>query len=115
MADDNFVWQVRAFIHEQYVKATCAPGITDIAESFGLTAAQAKQGLLALHEKHAISLEPGTVNIRIADLFSAIPRPSPILRIVPDRTGSLRSATLRARLNRHVRHHTQCRNSYSED
>ena len=73
MVDDNFIWQVRAFIYEQFVKTACAPGVTDIVESFGLTAAQAKQVLLILHEKHAIFLEPGTVNIRIANPFSAIP------------------------------------------
>jgi hypothetical protein len=73
--DDNFIWQVRAFIYEHFVKTTCAPRVTDIAENLGLTTEQATQVLLALHEKHAIFLEPGTVNIRIANPFSAIPTP----------------------------------------
>jgi hypothetical protein len=35
--DVIFIWNVRAFIYEQFARTAGAPGIADIAERFGIT------------------------------------------------------------------------------
>ncbi|MBM4422782.1 MAG: hypothetical protein FJ030_05250 [Chloroflexi bacterium] len=75
MPNDDFVWTVRTFIYQHFAATTRAPGLGEIARHFGLSAGQAGETLTALHEKHALFLEPGTLDIRIANPFSAIPTP----------------------------------------
>lgn len=73
MQDDSFVWQVRAFVYAHFVDTTHAPRVDDIAAHFGIKAQYAAEVLRTLHDKHALFLEPGTTQIRIANPFSAIP------------------------------------------
>ena len=73
MTDDDFIWQVRAFVYGWFAGQARAPGVADIAEHFDISARQADEALIALHEKHALFLKPGTVDIRMANPFSAIP------------------------------------------
>ncbi len=73
MSDDNFIWTIRTFIYERFAESTRAPRVEDIADHFRLTIAQASVALKTLHDKHALFLEHGTVTIRIANPFSAIP------------------------------------------
>ena len=75
MTDDDLIWGVRAFIYEHFAESTCAPAIDDIARRFDITSEQAGQALATLHERHALFLEPGTTNVRLANPFSAIPTP----------------------------------------
>jgi hypothetical protein len=73
MTDDDFIWQVRTFVYGWFAGQAHAPGVADIAEHFDISARQADEALIALHEKHALFLKPGTVDIRMANPFSAIP------------------------------------------
>ena len=71
--DDTFVWNVRAFVYEHFARTTHAPQVDDIAHHFGIALGEAAHALQTLHEKHALFLEPGTTQIRLANPFSAIP------------------------------------------
>jgi hypothetical protein len=75
MKADDFIWNVRAFVYAWFVENACAPGIQDIANRFDISLEQASQALTALHEKHALFLEPSTVTIRMANPFSATATP----------------------------------------
>lgn len=75
MADDEFIWTVRAFIYERFAETTRAPSVDEIANHFRLSIPQASAALKVLHDKHALFLKPGTVAIRMANPFSAIPTP----------------------------------------
>lgn len=75
MADDAFIWSVRTFIYQRFVESARAPQVEEIADHFRLTIAQAGEVLKTLHDKHALFLKPGTVAIRMANPFSAIPTP----------------------------------------
>ena len=75
MVGDEFIWNVRAFVYAWFAETARAPAIHDIAKRFGIAPEQAGQALTALHEKHALFLEPGTTSIRMANPFSAIPTP----------------------------------------
>jgi hypothetical protein len=90
MTGDDLIWNVRAFVYAWFAEHTRAPEANDIAEHLGISALQAGQVLLTLHEKHALFLEPGTVNIRMANPFSAIP--TSFLVNVRDRTYSANCA-----------------------
>ena len=70
---DDLIWAVRTFIYEHFVAAARAPHATQIAAHFVLTQAEAEEVLYALHDRHALFLEPGTTEIRLANPFSAIP------------------------------------------
>lgn len=75
MMADDLIWDVRVFVYEQFAETTRAPAVDDIAHHFKITLEHAGQTLATLHEKHALFLEPGTVNIRFANPFSAIATP----------------------------------------
>ena len=73
MTDDDIIWNVRAFVYGWFAKHTRAPGVPDIAQHFDISAHHAGEILVTLHEKHALFLWPGTVDIHMANPFSAIP------------------------------------------
>lgn len=73
MGDDDLIWKVRAFIYAWFAKNATAPEINDIAQNFGISPQNAGDILLTLHAKHALFLETGTIRIRMASPFSAIP------------------------------------------
>ena len=73
--DNQLLWRVRTFIYEYFATTTHAPDLLTIAQQFGLSNAQATDSLNALHDIHALFLDPGTTNIRIANPFSGVPTP----------------------------------------
>lgn len=73
--DNQLLWRVRTFIYEHFAATTHAPDLLTIAQHFGLGDARATDILKALHEIHALFLDPGTTNIRIANPFSGVPTP----------------------------------------
>lgn len=75
MMDEEFIWKVRAYVYTWFAEHARAPGVHDIAAHFDVPPEQAGQALTALHEKHALFLEPGTTAIRMANPFSAIATP----------------------------------------
>ncbi|MEZ4727939.1 MAG: organomercurial lyase [Caldilineaceae bacterium] len=73
--NDTLLWRVRTFIYQHFAATTSAPDLTDIAQHFQLSNEEATGMLKALHDIHALFLDPGTTNIRIANPFSAVPTP----------------------------------------
>ena len=73
--DDSLLWSARAFIYARFAATARAPLAADLAQRFDLTPSQAEALLRALHDRHALFLEPGTVQIRMANPFSAIGTP----------------------------------------
>jgi len=72
---NSLLWRVRTFIYEHFAKTAQAPDLTTIAQQVGLSRVQATEMLNALHEIHALFLDPGTTIIRIANPFSGVPTP----------------------------------------
>jgi DNA-binding transcriptional MocR family regulator len=75
MNADDFIWKARTFVYTWFAEHARAPEVRDLAERFDISHDQAGQALRALHERHALFLEPGTVKIRMANPFSAIATP----------------------------------------
>jgi len=73
--ENPLLWSVRTYIYQYFAETTCAPQLANIAKHFALTHEQVIDLLHALHEIHALFLDPGTTNIRIANPFSAVPTP----------------------------------------
>ena len=73
--ENPFLWPVRTFIYQHFAATAHAPGLADLQQHFGLEQEEAVDLLLALHDIHALFLDPGTTNIRIANPFSAVPTP----------------------------------------
>lgn len=79
IVDDTLLWPARAFIYEHFALTARAPAAADLARHFDITLPDAESLLQALHERHALFLEPGTTNILIADPFSAVPTPNEVV------------------------------------
>ena len=73
MNDEDLVWKVRAFVYAWLAENASAPNVHDIAKEFGISPERAGDVLVALHDKHALFLEPGTTSIGMASPFSAVP------------------------------------------
>jgi len=72
---DPTLWPARAYIYDRFAATARAPSAVDIAQHFELTLEQAESILRALHDQHALFLEPGTTRLRMANPFSAIETP----------------------------------------
>ena len=75
MDSESLLWPARAFIYAHFAATARAPLAAEVAREFGLTVGEAEAVLRALHERHALFLEPGTARIRMANPFSAIETP----------------------------------------
>jgi len=73
MPDDRLLWDARAFIYGHLAATARAPAMDEVAERLGVTSSEAEAVLRALHERHALFLEPGTARLRMANPFSASP------------------------------------------
>ena len=75
--NDALLWPVRAFVYEHFAATAGAPSAADVALHFDLSVDEAESLLRALHQRHALFLEPGTapLRIRMANPFSAIETP----------------------------------------
>jgi hypothetical protein len=73
--DEDLIWKVGFFILQYFVSDTRPPEVeeTDAQLQIGLEAA--KTAYQELHRRDAIYLEPGTLRIRMAFPFSAVPTP----------------------------------------
>jgi len=58
---DSLLWPARAFIYGHFAATAGAPSAADVARHFGLTVDEAGALLRALHERHALFLEPGAL------------------------------------------------------
>jgi hypothetical protein len=71
----DLLWSVRAFIYHRFAEKAQPPDLADVAHHFQLTPEQVEAIYLELDRRHAFFLEPGSLSIRIANPFSAVPTP----------------------------------------
>lgn len=71
--DDDLIWRVRAFIYAQFAQTALPPSIEQTAQTFDINPEQAASLYRELNDRHAIFLEPGTLDVRMAFPFSGIP------------------------------------------
>jgi hypothetical protein len=67
------IWDVRAFVYNHFADTTRAPGVDQAARHFNISNEEAGKIYKELNDRHAFFLEPGTLNIRMANPFSGIP------------------------------------------
>ena len=67
------LWQVRAFVYQQFADTTYPPGVDEAAHRFDIEFEEAVELYKELHNHHAFFLEPETLTIRMANPFSGIP------------------------------------------
>jgi hypothetical protein len=64
---------LRSATYGLFVSLGRAPSASEVAASLGLTPAEVSSGWQRLHDQHALVLNPATVEIRMANPFSAFP------------------------------------------
>jgi len=64
---------IRHFVYDHFVRESKPPSVQKIAAQFKLSEEEAAAAYQRLHNGHFFFLEPGTVNIRMANPFSAVP------------------------------------------
>jgi hypothetical protein len=69
----DLIWQVRTFIYRRFAESAQPPAIHEVAQRFRLSLTQVEAIYLELDRRHAFFLEPGTMEVRIANPFSAAP------------------------------------------
>ena len=74
-SNDSLLFAIRTHVYAHFAATTHAPTAAAIARAFAISPAAAGEALLALHDRHALFLEPGTTTIRLANPFSAVPTP----------------------------------------
>ncbi|HLT19155.1 MAG TPA: organomercurial lyase [Thermomicrobiales bacterium] len=72
-------WAIRTWIYAHFVEHAVPPTSGQIAAEFGMTDEEARQALRRLHEAHTLLLTPGTDEVRMANPFSAVPTPFPVV------------------------------------
>ena len=70
---EDFIWQVRHFVYQNFAETTHPPSIEETAKHFDITNEEASELYTELHNRHAFFLDLGTLNIRMANPFSGIP------------------------------------------
>ena len=70
---DNLLWDVRAFVYSHFAATAQPPTVAETAARFDIDVEEATAIYLELNRRHAFFLEPGTLSIRIANPFSAVP------------------------------------------
>jgi Alkylmercury lyase len=72
---DDHDLELRNLTYRLLVELGRAPRADELAEAAGVTREEVKQAWRRLHDGHALVLEPGTDEIRMAAPFSAVPTP----------------------------------------
>jgi len=73
MTNDILLWQVRAFVYNHLADTTRPPRVDETAHHFNINREEAGELYKALHNRHALFLEPETLTIRMANPFSGLP------------------------------------------
>src|SRR5690242_20264830 len=73
--NDERDWSVRLFVYQFLVENERPPKPDETATALGITIEQAREAYASLHRRHALFLEPGTLDVRMAHPFSARPTP----------------------------------------
>jgi alkylmercury lyase-like protein len=72
---DERDWSVRLFVYQYLVERERLPTFDETSVALGITVEQAREAYTSLHRRHALFLEPGTLDVRMAHPFSAHPTP----------------------------------------
>jgi hypothetical protein len=72
---DKRDWSVRLFVYQFLVENERPPTPDETASALGIAVAQACEAYQRLYHRHALFLEPGTLDVRMAHPFSARPTP----------------------------------------
>jgi hypothetical protein len=64
-------WSVRLFVYQFLVEHERPPAIDETSAALGITVERAREAYASLHHRHALFLEPGTLDVRMAHPFSA--------------------------------------------
>ena len=67
--------RVRSYIYKRFVEAGSPPPVGETADALGLSLGDAEASYRRLDESHAIVLDPGTLDIWMANPLSAKPTP----------------------------------------
>ncbi|MCA9955588.1 MAG: hypothetical protein KC434_12755 [Anaerolineales bacterium] len=65
--------QIRHFVYQHFVREARPPSVAETAVHFHLPETTIKNSYQRLHDNHFFFLEPGTLDIRMANPFSALP------------------------------------------
>lgn len=71
ISDDDLA--VRTFVYQQFVQTARPPSVAETAVQFNLSETEARNCYQRLHDNHFFFLEPGTLDVRMANPFSALP------------------------------------------
>ncbi|MBP7964981.1 MAG: hypothetical protein KBG20_21785 [Caldilineaceae bacterium] len=71
--DQDQLWHARAHIYQHIADTAHPPTVDQVADHFGLSRSEGEALFQELDRVHALFLEPGTLDIRIANPFSAVP------------------------------------------
>lgn len=73
MMDDSLLWQIRHFVYQRFADSTHPLSVNETAVHFNPSTEEAGKYYRELNSRHALFLDPGTLNIRMAWPFSAVP------------------------------------------
>lgn len=73
--DENMLWVVRAFVYQHFGETTRPPSVEKTASYFGLAQEQTAELYDELHRRHALFLQPKTLDILMAFPFSGVETP----------------------------------------
>jgi hypothetical protein len=68
-------WHIRHYVYTYFVEHVRPPTYAQAAQQFGLAPEEGRLAYQRLHQRHAVFLDPGTRNIRMAHPLSAVPTP----------------------------------------
>jgi hypothetical protein len=72
---DELDLRVRRHVYRRFVELGRAPRLEEVAHELGLEVGEAEAAFRRLHDAHALVLEPGSPEIRMANPFSAVETP----------------------------------------
>ena len=70
-------WRIRSAVYQHFVATTEAPSVQDLAQTLALPSSEVGESLRKLAATHHIALAPGTLNVWMANPFSASPTEFP--------------------------------------
>ena len=69
---EKILWDIRAFVYRYFADTTHAPNVDETAARFVLSREEIASAYEALHNRHALFLNPGTHDILMANPFSGV-------------------------------------------
>lgn len=73
--EDRLDWEVRSFVYSHFVEHGLPPAAERAASEFGVEPGEARAAYERLDARHALFLDPGTHEVRMAFPFSGVPTP----------------------------------------